>query len=74
LNHIHKAVGLFNVAGYFDPFAELIRNSINEGFIRPEHGEMFFLEDNEERLLERLEQYKPIETTKWLKNFKTEKF
>jgi uncharacterized protein (TIGR00730 family) len=74
LNHIQKAIGLFNVEGFFDPFAALIRHSVAEGFIRPEHGEMFFLEGNEERLLERLEQYKPVETSKWLTNFKKEKY
>ena len=74
LSDIRKPVGLFNVQGYFDHFAGMIRHSIEEGFIRPEHEQMFFLEDDERSLLDRLEQAKPVKTDKWLENFKDVKF
>jgi uncharacterized protein (TIGR00730 family) len=74
LNNIKKPIGLFNIDGFFEPFVKLIQHCVEERFIRAEHAGLFILDDDENRLLERLAQHDPVETVKWLKNFKTERF
>lgn len=74
LNIIHKPIGLLNVEGYFDPLILLIRHSIKERFIRHEHGDLFVVDEDENLLLRKIEDFQPVETIKWLKNFKSEKY
>jgi uncharacterized protein (TIGR00730 family) len=74
LSIIKKPVGLLNVQGFFNPLISLIDHSINEKFIRAEHRDLFVIDEDEVQLIQKLENYKHVETLKWLENFKTEKF
>ncbi len=70
LNIIRKPIGLLNIKGYFNPLLLLIDNSVNEGFIKKEHKNLFIIDDNIETLINRLQEFEHIDTKKWLDSFK----
>jgi uncharacterized protein (TIGR00730 family) len=61
-----KPCGLLNVSGFFAPFLAQIDLAIRTGFIRPEHREFFVVENAPEALLERLRDFRPPDTVKWI--------
>jgi uncharacterized protein (TIGR00730 family) len=61
-----KPVGLLNVRGYFDPLIEQIERAITDGFCRPEHRELFVVESEPARLLERLPTHRLPAVRKWI--------
>ena len=61
-----KPCGLLNVAGYFDPLLSLIDHMVDAGFLRPAHRAMVVVEVSPERLLQRLDEYEPPDTNRWL--------
>ncbi|MCL4828559.1 MAG: TIGR00730 family Rossman fold protein [Caldilinea sp.] len=54
-----KPIGLFNVAGYFDHLLAWIDQAVKEGFIRPQHRQLFIVSDDASILLERLAFHEP---------------
>ena len=60
-----KPVGLLNVAGYFDTLLEYLRHVQGEEFVRHEHVDGIIVEDEPERLIDALEQYRPVRLGKW---------
>lgn len=70
LNIIRKPIGIINIKGFFDPLILLIENSINEGFIRNDHKNLFIIEQDEDLLLNKLEEFDHIDTKKWLDSFR----
>jgi uncharacterized protein (TIGR00730 family) len=61
-----KPVGLLNVRGYFDLLIEQIERAITEGFCRPEHRELFVVDDDPARLLARLPTHPLPAVRKWI--------
>jgi uncharacterized protein (TIGR00730 family) len=49
-----KPIGLLNVAGYFDPLLQWVDLAVKEGFVRPQHRQLFIVSDEPSLLLERL--------------------
>jgi len=56
-----KPVGLLNVNGYFDLLLNLIEHARVEGFIYDEHPDLLIVDNDVDRLLARLTQYRPPE-------------
>jgi uncharacterized protein (TIGR00730 family) len=54
-----KPIGLLNVGGYFDPLIRFVDYSVDEGFIRPQHRQLFLVDDSPARLLTRLAAHQP---------------
>lgn len=54
-----KPIGLLNVEGFFDPLVNYIDHCVVEGFIRPQHRQLFLVDDDPARLLDRLDAHKP---------------
>lgn len=54
-----RPVGVLNVQGYFDPLLGLIEHVRRNGFIYAEHRGLLLCEAEPERLLERMETYRP---------------
>ncbi|MDZ4685214.1 MAG: TIGR00730 family Rossman fold protein [Planctomycetaceae bacterium] len=61
-----KPVGLLNVLGYFDPLVTQIERAVADGFCRPEHRELFVVEADADRLLERLTTHTLPTVRKWI--------
>jgi uncharacterized protein (TIGR00730 family) len=55
----NKPIGLLNVGGYFGPLIQYVDHCVNEGFIRPQHRQLFLVDDDPARLLERLAAHQP---------------
>lgn len=61
-----KPVGLVNSGGYFDPMLHFLRHASTEGFIRASHLDLLLQEAEPGRLLDRFEDYTPVQaTSKW---------
>ena len=60
-----KPVGLLNVAGYFDTLLRYLGHVQAEQFVRPEHIDAIAVEDEPGRLIDALEQYRPVRLGKW---------
>jgi uncharacterized protein (TIGR00730 family) len=54
-----KPIGLFNVAGYFDPLLQWVDMAVKEGFVRPQHRQLFIASDDPSLLIERLARHQP---------------
>ncbi len=61
-----KPCGLLNVAGYYDPMLSFLDHMVTQGFLSEEHRAMVLVEREPEPLLERLSDYSPPDTPKWL--------
>jgi len=61
-----KNIGLLNVAGYFDPLVRLVDHAVEEGFIKPDHRWLIFVEQNPENLLDRFATHQLPAVRQWL--------
>jgi uncharacterized protein (TIGR00730 family) len=57
----HKPCALLDVEGYFAPLVAFLDHAAAEGLLRPEHRAMLFVEQDPERLVDRLAVY-PLPT------------
>lgn len=67
----HKPCGLVNTRGYYQPVLDLLANSVQEGFLRPEHRDLVLTADLAEELLSKLENHQPPLTAKWISREQT---
>lgn len=61
-----KPIGLLNIAGYFDPLIAMIDRGIADGFCRPEHRQLFVIDDQPESLLQKLREHVLPTVQKWI--------
>jgi uncharacterized protein (TIGR00730 family) len=61
-----KPCGLLNIDGYFDPLLAFLQHLIDEGFVRPEYGQMISVSSDPRNLIERLASYQAPAITRWL--------
>ncbi len=54
-----KPIGLLNTAGYFDPLIALAQHASKEGFIFPQHLNLFTLAATPQELLDQILQFQP---------------
>lgn len=61
-----KPIGLINVAGYFDLLLAFLDHMVEERFVKQTHRDLLLVESDPEPLLDRLKDYQPPVTDKWL--------
>jgi uncharacterized protein (TIGR00730 family) len=61
-----KPCGLLNAQGYFDALLSFVEHSIEEGFVRREHGSMILVSTSPSTILDMLASYKPPVVEKWI--------
>ena len=61
-----KACALLNVEGYYDPMLALADRATEEGFLRQEHRELLLVDENGERLLDRMERFQFPAVPMWV--------
>jgi len=70
LDIISKPAGLFNIDGYFNNLISFIDHAIREKFVRQEHYNNLIVEDDENKLLEKLSAHIPTKADKWIDRLK----
>jgi len=61
-----KPCGLINVENYFDQLIAFLDDAVRERFVRPEHRAMVLVESDAERMIDRLQAYRPPMLEKWI--------
>ena len=65
-----KPVALFNVNGYYDDIVHFLARATKGGFIHSEHSSNIIVSDDPKMLLEGIENFKPVQITKWVNEIK----
>ena len=60
-------IGILNTNGFYDPLINMMQQMVTEGFVKNDHLNTILVDTNIEDLLEKMEQYKPLPTPKWIK-------
>jgi uncharacterized protein (TIGR00730 family) len=60
-----KPFGLLDIAGFYRPLLEFIGHTCQEGFIRPQHHQLVLVEQEVEKILRRLKDFRPPDEVKW---------
>jgi hypothetical protein len=61
-----------NIAGYFDPFINLIENGLSNGFIQEKYRAIIVVESDPVKLLDLLETHEPPQgLVKWMEESQT---
>ncbi len=50
-----KPIGILNIQGYFDPMLHWVERMIHDGFVKPEYRDLFYVAEEAETMVERLE-------------------
>jgi uncharacterized protein (TIGR00730 family) len=70
LGIITKPVGLLNVDGFFNPLIRMLDHAVDEQFLRREHRAILQVEDDAEKLIAKLNAYRPVVAQKWIERLK----
>ncbi len=76
LELITKPLALYNINGYYDQLLSFLDHSVEQRFVKAEHRQNLIAESDENILLEKVLNYKPVkvEGGKWIKELKQNKF
>lgn len=66
-----KPLGLLNVAGFYDPLATFLDGTVEAGFLKQAHRAMAMTDTEPATLLDRMEDYVPTPTYKWVEKEET---
>jgi uncharacterized protein (TIGR00730 family) len=66
LGYHRKPCGLLNVEGYFDGLAAYLDHAVQERFLTREHRDMLIVESDPDRLIERLNNARLPQVSKWI--------
>ena len=61
-----KPCGILNVKGFYDPLLSFFDHALSEGFVREVHRSLILVEQDPERLLDKLIDYEPPALDKWI--------
>lgn len=61
-----KPLGFLNIAGFYDPLASFLDGTVDAGFLKQSHRAMAMTDTEPATLLDRMEQYVPSATYKWV--------
>jgi uncharacterized protein (TIGR00730 family) len=61
-----KPIGVLNVAGYYDPLVALLGHAVAEGFVSAAGRDLVIVDDEPERLLDRMAAHEPPPGPAWI--------
>ena len=67
----NKPIGLLNINGFYDDLICLLATMVEKGFLKPDNFELLLVEENVDRLLEKLRYYVPEDFTKKIQSEQT---
>jgi uncharacterized protein (TIGR00730 family) len=62
-----KPFGLLDVADFYRRLLNFLDHTADEGFIRPKHRALVIVEEDAEKMLQRMKQFQPPDELKWVK-------
>jgi uncharacterized protein (TIGR00730 family) len=63
-----KPCGMLNVAGYWNPLAEMFDHSVAEGFLKSQNRGIVLMDEDIDALLHAMSVWVPNEEEKWIRN------
>ncbi len=63
-----KPIGLLNSNGFYNDLIKMLEHMVVKGFLKIENLELLLIDDNVERLIEKMKNFKPHVVPKWLKS------
>ncbi|MDY8138277.1 TIGR00730 family Rossman fold protein [Aquimarina sp. 2201CG5-10] len=66
-----KPIGLLNTGGFYDHLLLMLENMVRRGFLKMENYELLLVDDDIDRLLMKMKEFKPVQVPKWLKTERT---
>ena len=66
-----KPIGLLNINGFYDHLISMIEEMVRRGFLKMENLDLILVEDDIDRLIEKMHNYKAPRKPKWLKPERT---
>jgi uncharacterized protein (TIGR00730 family) len=64
----HKPIGILDVAGYYAPLLGFLDHAVASRFVRSEHRGMLLVDEDPDRLLDRLAAHVPVDVEKWIRS------
>lgn len=61
-----KPIGILNVKGFFGTMLQFLDTMVTNGFLKQENLDMLLVDDTPEKLLAKMEAYKPTAVPKWI--------
>lgn len=61
-----KPVAILNTNGFYNELLNLIQTMVDKGFLKPANQQMLLVSDNIETLLDKMDDYVPPATGKWI--------
>ena len=62
----NKPVALLNLHGFYDPLLNFLEQMVRRGFMSMENYELILVETDVDRLLDKMESFRPPQRPKWL--------
>ncbi len=66
-----KPIGLLNINGFYDDLIKMLETMVAKGLLKIDNLELLIVEDDIDRLLDKMRNYKPQPIPKWLKPERT---
>ena len=66
-----KPIGLLNVNGFYDDLIKMLNRMVAKGFLKLRNLDLLIVEDDIDKLLNKMRHYKPQDVPKWLKANRT---
>lgn len=62
-----KPIAMLNIRGFYNPLVELVNTMVEGGFLTAANRDMLLVDEDVEVLLDRMEQYQPPQSPKWVR-------
>ncbi|APQ19179.1 LOG family protein [Maribacter hydrothermalis] len=59
-------IGILNTNGFYDSLLKMMHDMVSEGFVKQEHINTILVDEEIDALLEKMENYIPLPTPKWI--------
>lgn len=66
-----KPIGLLNINGFYDDLISMLETMVAKGLLKMTNFELLIIEDDIDRLLDKMRHFKPKKVPKWLKEDRT---
>ena len=66
-----KPIGLLNVNGFYDDLISMLETMVSKGLLKMDKLELLIIENNIDRLIDKMRNFKPQPVPKWLKPDRT---